>query len=522
MSNIQPTTLSSVLNSTGYGTMDQRGLWRATVKRLIGGFDAENISCSAMGHYREKAERDTWSAIVNVMTMGEMRSTIEHYVAIFHNAGRQLDDIEAQNDCIDRGFVEEVVDDRVIDRDAAPLTDEQAAELGLAPTAATTAAPAAAPTIDLPEVDTAKQQALDSVLSGFGLPAYDYIRGAVTGLTERLEAAEKRPAAGGGVTISLGEALPERRGPAFPACIEVKMVSAQTVFGSRSKVLDFDVPVFVWDGVHPDVPAVIEDYQFRPNLLAEVLYALVGNKRAMLTGHTGTGKTTLIEQVCALLGWPVARVNMDSDMGRMDLIGRDTLSDGTSEFVDGILPQAMEAGYVMILDEFDAGRPDILFAVQRPLEGRGLIITEDGGREVRPNSWFRMIATANTKGRGDEHGSYAGTRVLNAAMLDRFTLWAEVDYLSKAETKKLVANKGASPEQAERMAAYFELHTKAFRLAETAMPLTPRTMLEWTETAAFLEATGKEDPTRLAFDWVMLNRCPEAEAATIKGLYDRI
>jgi len=522
MSTIQPTTLSSVLNTTSYGTMDQRGLWRATVKRLVSGFDFDDITCTAMDEYREKAERPTWSAIVNVMTMGQLRSTIENYVEIYHTThNAHSNEAERQNDCILWGAREETVEDGTIYRDAMPIDDVMADELGLVP-AAPAAAPTAAPTLDLPAVDTAKQQALDSVLSGFGLPAYEYIRGAVTGLTEALEAAEKRPATGGGVTITLGEAKPERKGPTFPACTEVKMVSAQTVFGSRAKVLDFDVPVFQWDGEHPDVPAVIEDYQFRPELLAQVLYSLVGDKRAMLTGHTGTGKTTLIEQVCALLGWPVARVNMDSDMGRMDLIGRDTLSDGTSEFVDGILPQAMEAGYVMILDEFDAGRPDILFAVQRPLEGRGLIITEDGGREVKPNSWFRLIATANTKGRGDEHGSYAGTRVLNGAMLDRFTIWAEVDYLSKAETKKLVANKGASPEQAEHMAAYFELHSKAFKLAETSMPLTPRTMLEWTATASFLEATGKDNSLKLAFDWVMLNRCPEAEAATIKGLYDRI
>ena len=194
-----------------------------------------------------------------------------------------------------------------------------------------------------------------------------------------------------------------------------------------------------------------------------------------------------------------------------------------TEFQDGLLLQAMQAGYILILDEFDAARPDVLFALQRPMEGKGFIVTEDGGREVKPNAWFRIMATANTKGRGDEHGAYSGTRVMNSAMLDRFTVWAEVPYLTEAQTGKLLANKGVDADTASLMASYFSLHTKAFEMGETTIPLTPRTMLEWADVTMFLQATtDKEEAFSTGFEWTMLDRCGEADRATVQGLMDRL
>jgi len=514
---IQPQTFAAVYHATGgFGRYDHKALMRATIKKDLAqsGLEFDRVFHTDSTHrdvildHVAKVPNRTWPALVNRLTMDQMRD----YLAVRENqhdaelallaAGGGI--ASPEHVTLISAHVQEAIGDDV---EEAP-------------------APAATPTFELPEVDASKQAALDAVLSGFELPTYSDIKTGVTTLSEALTAAESR-SVGGSLTINLGEAKPEREGDLYPECEAVEMVNAQKVFGTRSKLLDFDVPVFRWDGEHPDVPDLIEDYVFRPKLLARVLYALVGDKRGILTGHTGTGKTTVIEQVAARLNWPVARDNMDSGRDRQDFTGGHviTIKDGVqvTEFQDGLLIQAMEAGYILILDEFDAARPDVLFALQRPMEGKGFIVTEDGGREVAPNAWFRIMATANTKGRGDEHGAYSGTRVMNSAMLDRFTVWAEVPYLTASQTTKLLTNKGVGSDMADIMAGYFELHTKAFEMGETTIPLTPRTMLEWADVAMFLLATtDKDDALKTGFEWTMLDRCGEADRATVQGLMDRL
>lgn len=528
---IQPQTFAAVYHATGgfgrldhggFGRLDHKALMRATIKRdlALSGLEFDAVFDGAhthkpvvLGHVAKVPNR-TWPALVNRLTMDQMRDYLATR-ANHHGAKLALlcvgddvngpDHVTLTNDHATQALGRDIMADAL---------DEEAPQ------------PAATPTFELPEVDASKQVALDAVLSGFELPTYSTIKTGVTALSEALTAAEGRPM-GGGLTITLGEAKPEREGELYPDCEAVEMVNAQKVFGTRSKLLDFDVPVFRWDGEHPDVPDLIEDYVFRPKLLARVLYALIGDKRGILTGHTGTGKTTVIEQVAARLNWPVARDNMDSGRDRQDFTGGHviTIKDGVqvTEFQDGLLIQAMEAGYILILDEFDAARPDVLFALQRPMEGKGFIVTEDGGREITPNAWFRIMATANTKGRGDEHGAYSGTRVMNSAMLDRFTVWAEVPYLTEAQTNKLLVNKGVGSDMADIMATYFGLHTKAFEMGETTIPLTPRTMLEWADVAMFLlSTTDKDDALKTGFEWTMLDRCGEADRATVQGLMDRL
>jgi cobaltochelatase CobS len=514
---IQPQTFAAVYHATGgYGRYDHKALMRTTIKKDLGqsGLDFDGVFHDHTTHnnvlldHVTKVPNRTWPALVNRLTMDQMRDYLASREKQ-HDAELALLAVGSDEDApnhvaLTADLAQEVLGDDV---EEAPK-------------------PAATPTFSLPEVDPSKQAALDAVLSGFELPTYSDIRTGVTVLSEALTASEGRPV-GGGLTITLGEAKPERAGDLYPECVAVEMVNAQKVFGTRSKLLDFDVPVFQWDGVHPDVPDLIDDYVFRPKLLARVLYALVGDKRGILTGHTGTGKTTVIEQVAARLSWPVARDNMDSGRDRQDFTGGHviTIQDGVqvTEFQDGLLLQAMQAGYILILDEFDAARPDVLFALQRPMEGKGFIVTEDGGREVKPNAWFRIMATANTKGRGDEHGAYSGTRVMNSAMLDRFTVWAEVPYLTEAQTGKLLANKGVDADTAGLMASYFSLHTKAFEMGETTIPLTPRTMLEWADVTLFLQATsGKDEAFYTGFEWTMLDRCGEADRATVQGLMDRL
>ena len=515
---IQPQTFAAVYHATGgFGRLDHKALMRATIKRdlALSGLEFDAVFDGIYTHqpvvleHVAKVPNRTWPALVNRLTMDQMRDYLAAR-ANQHDAEMALlvtgsDTNGPDHVTIISGHVRDALGDDV-EEVPQPV--------------------AAAPTFDLPEVDASKQAALDAVLSGFELPTYSDIKTGVTALSEALTAAESRPM-GGGLTITLGEAKPEREGELYPDCEAVEMVNAQKVFGTRSKLLDFDVPVFRWDGEHPDVPDLIEDYVFRPKLLARVLYALIGDKRGILTGHTGTGKTTVIEQVAARLNWPVARDNMDSGRDRQDFTGGHviTIKDGVqvTEFQDGLLIQAMEAGYILILDEFDAARPDVLFALQRPMEGKGFIVTEDGGREITPNAWFRIMATANTKGRGDEHGAYSGTRVMNSAMLDRFTVWAEVPYLTEAQTNKLLVNKGVGSDMADIMASYFGLHTKAFEMGETTIPLTPRTMLEWADVAMFLlSTTDKDDALKTGFEWTMLDRCGEADRATVQGLMDRL
>ena len=210
---------------------------------------------------------------------------------------------------------------------------------------------------------------------------------------------------------------------------------ASEIFDCKLSV-DFEVPFWVWDGEHPNVPVVDNNYIFREAELSAALYALVSNQRMYLHGHTGTGKTTLIEQMAARMKYPFIRINFDSEVTRMDLIGRDTMTtddngNSVSSFVDGMLPRAMSSPCLLVLDEIDFVRPDVAYVMQAATEGNGLRITEDGDRFVQPDPMFRMFATGNTVGQGDEEGLYQGARPQSAALLDRFTVWKRVDYRTK-------------------------------------------------------------------------------------------
>ncbi len=224
-----------------------------------------------------------------------------------------------------------------------------------------------------------------------------------------------------------------------------KMQQAATVFKQMAD-FGFDVPVWTWDHVHPDVPVIDPDYVFRKDLLLSVLLAISTGDMAWLVGHTGAGKTTLVEQVCAHLGYPVARIAFDSSVDRNELVGRmDLRGDGKggtdSQWKAGVLEYAIPNGYVLICDEVDAARPDALYVMQPLLERKGLRLLEDGGRMVDFHPVTRIFATGNTAGSGDPSGLYPACRILSAATLDRFSNFIEVPYLSNAEEKKLIKSK---------------------------------------------------------------------------------
>ncbi len=267
-------------------------------------------------------------------------------------------------------------------------------------------------------------------------------------------------------------------------------VKASDIFkspsGRKIKALDFDVKAIEWYDdqgqlvTHPEVPTIDPSYKIASDKLLQYLISMNNNYNTWLFGHTGTGKTTFVEQVCARLGWPVTRINLDSNLERSDLVGHITLanSNGTtvSMYEEGILPRAMQRPGVLLIDEMDAGRPDILFVIQRALESKGLLLTEDNGRIVQPHPLFRFAATANTRGQGDEYGMYAGTRTMNASMLDRFPVFIEFNYMSVADESALLLelNPTLVEQQAKLMCQYAAEIRKAFTNGEIYQTISPR------------------------------------------------
>ena len=295
----------------------------------------------------------------------------------------------------------------------------------------------------------------------------------------------------------------------------------------------FNVPVWTWEGQHPHVPAADPDYVFRPFELLSVLMALATNKPAWLHGHSGTGKTTLIEQVAAKLGYPFMRLNFDSEITRMDLIGRDTLvrEEGesgavtVSRFVDGILPQMMQQPCIACLDEMDFVRPDVSYVMQRMLENDSLVLTEDGGRVVRPHPLFRIFATGNTVGQGDEHGMYQGARVQSAALLDRFKVWVHVDYLKSRDRKRLIKARvaGLTDDRVRQIDQYVGEHLEAFTQSKVLQPLSPRGFIGLAEAVAFYQSLlDPKDAMARALDDVILARASQQDRAVLRGIADRV
>lgn len=284
----------------------------------------------------------------------------------------------------------------------------------------------------------------------------------------------------------------------------------------------FDVPVYDYGGKkHADVPEIDPDYEFDMKVLGPLLWGLVNNKPVYIQGHTGTGKTSIVHQVAARLGWPIVRVNMDSEMSRMDFIGRDVLTqeNGTtvSKFVEGILPQAMQQGCILEADEVDFGRSDIMYAFQSVLENGGsLRITEDGGRVIQPHDMFRIVATANTKGQGDETGCYQGARVQSQAFLDRFQVWVTQEYLLPEKEHKIIKKKvpaiGEKPlTQLIRVAGEIR---KAFMQGEVLTTVSPRGL----ETCAmyFTALGGTNDNLKDAVRHCISGRCTDVDAMKVE------
>ena len=281
--------------------------------------------------------------------------------------------------------------------------------------------------------------------------------------------------------------------------------------------LGFDIPTFDYGGkVHPNVPAIDPHYVFDMKTLAPLLWALSFDKRAFMHGPSGTGKTTEVHQVAARLFWPIFRVNLDSEMSRMDLIGRETLTqeNGTtvSQFVEGVLPTAMQAGAIFEADEVDFGRSDVMYAFQSMLEEGGTLrLTEDGGRVVQPHPMFRVVATANTKGQGDETGCYQGARVQSAAFLDRFTVWIGKDYLEPDVEANVIRSKvpAITDKAASTLVKIAGEIRKAFVNGEILTTVSPRGLVS--AAAMFTTLGNSKDNLHTALRHCISGRCTDVD-----------
>jgi cobaltochelatase CobS len=298
-------------------------------------------------------------------------------------------------------------------------------------------------------------------------------------------------------------------------------VSVREVFGVDSGMV---VPGYSTRTEH--VPEVDQAYRFDRETTLAILAGFAFNRRVMVQGYHGTGKSTHIEQVAARLNWPCIRVNLDSHISRIDLIGKDAivLKDGKqiTEFREGILPWALQNPCALVFDEYDAGRPDVMFVIQRVLEVEGKLTLLDQNRVIRPHRGFRLFATANTVGLGDTTGLYHGTQQINQGQMDRWNIVATLNYLPHAQETSIVMAKLGMDEkdpkqkrQVEAMVALADLTRAGFIAGDISTVMSPRTVITWAENAKIFGDVG------FAFRMTFLNKCDEAERPTVAEYYQR-
>lgn len=295
-------------------------------------------------------------------------------------------------------------------------------------------------------------------------------------------------------------------------------VSVQQLFGLDTNL---QVPAFSATGEH--VPDIDSAYRFDRDTTLAILAGFTHNRRVLVQGYHGTGKSTHIEQVAARLNWPCVRINLDSHISRSDLIGKDTivLEDGkqVTEFREGLLPWALQNPCALVFDEYDAGRPDVMFVIQRVLEVEGKLTLLDQNRVIRPHPAFRLFATANTIGLGDATGLYHGTQQMNQGQLDRWNIVATLNYLPAEEEEAIVLAKvpafAGKRDLVGAMVMLAGLTRRSFSMGDISTVMSPRTVISWAEN---IEIFGD---VAMAFRLAFLNKCDETEHAVIAELFQR-
>lgn len=297
-------------------------------------------------------------------------------------------------------------------------------------------------------------------------------------------------------------------------------VSARKVFGLDK---DMDVPAF--STATEQVPEIDPTYHFEPETTLAILAGFMHNRKVMVQGYHGTGKSTHIEQVAARLNWPCIRINLDSHISRIDLIGRDAIviKDGKqiTEFREGILPWSFQRPVALVFDEYDAGRPDVMFVIQRVLEAQGKLTLLDQNRVLHPHPFFRLFATANTIGLGDPTGLYHGTQPINQGQMDRWNIVTTLNYLPDAQELEVISKKfpayakGEKKKLAAKMVAMANLTRHGLMQGDISTVMSPRTVLTWVENTEIFDDVHK------AFRVTFYNKSDEMERPIIAEYYQR-
>ena len=299
-----------------------------------------------------------------------------------------------------------------------------------------------------------------------------------------------------------------------------RSLSVREAFGIHTRMT---VPAFAERT--EQVPEIDPAYRFNPQATLAIVAGFAYNRRVLLQGMHGTGKSSHIEQVAARLNWPCVRVNLDGHIGRLDLVGRDAivLKEGlqVTEFQEGILPWALQRPMALVLDEYDAGRPDVMFVIQRVLERAGSFTLLEQKRVIQPHPFFRLFATMNTLGNGDSSGLYRGSQLLNHAQLDRWNMVSTLDYLPPQEEVAIVLAQvpamasEAGQQQLRAMVALAGLTRKGFAAGDLSLLMSLRTVITWAENISIFHDTA------LAFHLSFLNKCEPTERAIVAEYFQR-
>lgn len=299
-------------------------------------------------------------------------------------------------------------------------------------------------------------------------------------------------------------------------------ISVRDAFGIDSDLL---VPAYSESSEH--VPAIDPDYLFNHDITMSILAGFAYNRRVMIQGYHGTGKSTHIEQVASRLNWPCIRVNLDSHISRIDLVGKDAIvvKDGKqiTEFKEGILPYALQSNTALVFDEYDAGRADVMFVIQRILEAQGKLTLLDQSRVIAPHPAFRLFATANTIGLGDTSGLYHGTQQINQGQMDRWNIVAVLNYLPHDDEAAIVAAKVKSlAKQVDgleiigNMVRVADLTRQSFINGDLSTLMSPRTVITWAENMQIFNDMA------FSFRVTFLNKCDDLERGLVSEFYQRV
>jgi cobaltochelatase CobS len=298
-------------------------------------------------------------------------------------------------------------------------------------------------------------------------------------------------------------------------------VDARTIFG-----VDVDMEIPAFSVADERVPELDPTYVFDPDTTLAILAGFAFNRRVMIQGYHGTGKSTHIEQVAARLNWPCIRINLDSHISRIDLVGKDAivLREGkqVTEFREGLLPWALQTPTALVFDEYDAGRPDVMFVIQRVLEIEGKLTLLDQNRVIKPNPYFRLFSTANTVGLGDTSGLYHGTQQINQGQMDRWNIVTTLNYLAAPVETSIVVAKAksfdteAGRKQVANMVKVADMTRQGFIAGDISTVMSPRTVLTWAQNADIFKNIG------FAFRVSFLNKCDEAERSIVAEYYQRV